>query len=274
MAHVAFAQGNDQTARELYARSLAIRRFHAGPRDIALSLIGLGEVARRQQDFPATQDYLEQALGLLNAVGDQALRATALGALADLKLDLGEAVPARQFLVEKSTIFRDLEERQGIARSLERAARLAVIQRQPGRAIRFAEAAESLRAAIGTPLTPLGQERLRGVLDVAREALGKENGASYPPLSPDEAVELALQINPMSPLHVPVTVPANSPLTPRQREVARLVARGLTNQQIAEALVISARTAETHVQQILSKLELTSRAQLAVWAVQHGLGTE
>jgi len=68
--------------------------------------------------------------------------------------------------------------------------------------------------------------------------------------------------------------PADSPLTPRQREVAGLVARGLTNQQIADALVISSRTAETHVQQILAKLELASRSQLAVWAHQHGLARD
>jgi LuxR family maltose regulon positive regulatory protein len=60
-------------------------------------------------------------------------------------------------------------------------------------------------------------------------------------------------------------------LTPREREVAVLVARGLTNRQIADELVISERTAETHVQHILGKLDLSSRAQLAAWTVAHGL---
>jgi DNA-binding NarL/FixJ family response regulator len=61
------------------------------------------------------------------------------------------------------------------------------------------------------------------------------------------------------------------PLTTRQREVAALVARGLTNQEIANALIISPRTAETHVQNVLTKLDLTSRSQLAVWALRHGV---
>jgi DNA-binding CsgD family transcriptional regulator len=53
-------------------------------------------------------------------------------------------------------------------------------------------------------------------------------------------------------------------LTPREREVAELVAAGLSNRQIAERLVISERTAEAHVEHIRAKLECRSRAQVAV----------
>jgi len=62
-------------------------------------------------------------------------------------------------------------------------------------------------------------------------------------------------------------------LTPREREVAALIARGLTNRQIASRLVITERTADTHVQHILNKLNVNSRAQIAAWAVEHGLQT-
>jgi DNA-binding NarL/FixJ family response regulator len=60
-------------------------------------------------------------------------------------------------------------------------------------------------------------------------------------------------------------------LTQREREVALLVGQGLSNREIAETLVVSVRTAETHVTHMLAKLGLRSRAQLAVWAVEHGL---
>lgn len=60
-------------------------------------------------------------------------------------------------------------------------------------------------------------------------------------------------------------------LTARERDVARLVARGMTNRQIAEALFISEETATVHVKHILSKLDFTSRAQIAGWAVQKDL---
>ena len=61
------------------------------------------------------------------------------------------------------------------------------------------------------------------------------------------------------------------PLTPREREVAALVARGLTDAQLAEALVIGRRTAEKHVANCLGKLGLATRAGLAAWAVERDL---
>jgi DNA-binding CsgD family transcriptional regulator len=60
-------------------------------------------------------------------------------------------------------------------------------------------------------------------------------------------------------------------LSRREREVAVLVARGLTNREIARTLVVSERTAENHVQHILAKLGFGSRAQIAAWAVSEGL---
>jgi DNA-binding CsgD family transcriptional regulator len=60
-------------------------------------------------------------------------------------------------------------------------------------------------------------------------------------------------------------------LTPREVEVARLVARGLSNRDIAETFVLSERTVESHVQHILTKLSFSSRAEIAAWAVRTGL---
>jgi len=60
----------------------------------------------------------------------------------------------------------------------------------------------------------------------------------------------------------------DDPLSPREREVARLVANGLSNREIAAALVISERTASNHVQHILGKLGFANRAQVAAWAAR------
>jgi DNA-binding NarL/FixJ family response regulator len=58
-------------------------------------------------------------------------------------------------------------------------------------------------------------------------------------------------------------------LSDREWEVAMLVARGLSNRQIAAELIVSERTVDTHVSHILRKLSLGCRAQIAAWAVQH-----
>lgn len=61
-------------------------------------------------------------------------------------------------------------------------------------------------------------------------------------------------------------------LTPRERDVARFLSQGKSNREIAEGLVLSERTVENHISNILMKLGFTSRAQIAVWAVEKGLG--
>ncbi|MDV6271311.1 response regulator transcription factor, partial [Rhodococcus globerulus] len=80
-----------------------------------------------------------------------------------------------------------------------------------------------------------------------------------------EATALALDEDP------PITVPSNHDgpsLTKRESEVADLVAQGLTNKAIAAKLVISIRTAQGHVEHILTKLGFSSRAQIAGWVVE------
>ena len=72
--------------------------------------------------------------------------------------------------------------------------------------------------------------------------------------------------------HYPApTVARRTELTRRERQVIALVARGYSNRAIAEALVISEKTAEIHVSNILGKLGFSSRAQAAAYAVEHRL---
>jgi len=67
--------------------------------------------------------------------------------------------------------------------------------------------------------------------------------------------------------------PTDDPLTEREVEVVKLVARGLTNQEIAETLVLSERTVGNHIGSILSKLHLANRTQAALYALRKGLAT-
>jgi DNA-binding NarL/FixJ family response regulator len=91
----------------------------------------------------------------------------------------------------------------------------------------------------------------------------------------EQAIDRALAAAEAAPPAVPA--PTRRPegestlLTAREREVAALVAQGLTNKQIADQLVISERTADNHVGHILDKLGFTSRAQVAAWAAEQRL---
>jgi NarL family two-component system response regulator LiaR len=85
-------------------------------------------------------------------------------------------------------------------------------------------------------------------------------------LSPAVARRLVLELS--RPADQPLTT---DPLTPREVEVLRLIARGLSNQEISDELVVSEATVRTHVSNILSKLHLASRTQAALYALREGL---
>jgi NarL family two-component system response regulator LiaR len=65
--------------------------------------------------------------------------------------------------------------------------------------------------------------------------------------------------------------PTSEPLTDREVEVLRLVARGLTNDEIAQQISVSERTVRTHVSNILEKLHLANRTQAALYALRQGI---
>lgn len=88
-------------------------------------------------------------------------------------------------------------------------------------------------------------------------------------LTLEEAVDEAMAVEVRSAERHAVARPGS--LTEREMEVASLVGRGLSNREIADRLVVSVRTAEAHITHVLTKLGLRSRAQLAVWASDHGL---
>ena len=150
---------------------------------------------------------------------------------------------------------------------------LAIDQGQPQRTVRLYAAASARRGTIGVPM-PARQWPARELeLDRARRALGskqyRSEWAAGESLTVDQLVEYAT-----GPSAIATAAPkaaAADPLSQREREVIALVARGYTNRQIAETLIISERTADGHVARILAKLGLATRSQAAVWAVEHAV---
>lgn len=101
------------------------------------------------------------------------------------------------------------------------------------------------------------QQLLQAIYDVY-------NGESS--LHPTIALKVIREINRGSELP-----PTDDPLTARELELLKLVAQGLSNQEIAERLVISERTVGNHIGNILSKLHLANRTQAALYALREGI---
>jgi NarL family two-component system response regulator LiaR len=101
------------------------------------------------------------------------------------------------------------------------------------------------------------QALLRAIRDVDQ---------GVPTMSPDIAGKLMRELQCTSDLP-----PTEEPLTGREMDVLRLVAQGLTNQEIAETLIIGVGTVRTHVSNILAKLHLANRTQAALYALREGL---
>jgi DNA-binding CsgD family transcriptional regulator len=223
----------------------------------------------------AAPDDLPEVLLVKARAGD----AEALGRLLEMYRNYLR-LQARALLGEALRTYRDAGDRQGVARSLEGCARLAAAAGAAAQAVRLAGAAAAVRAAAGTPLTPPERIVLDRHLAAARASLGsRAAGAAWAAgqtLPPERAtVEALAMLEAPEPGQGGPRAPAPGragPLTPREREVAALVARGLSNRAIARELVITEATAERHLGNAFAKLGLASRAQLAVWALEHGLG--
>ena len=161
-----------------------------------------------------------------------------------------------------------LGQRPAVARELRWLAIVAGAQDQWARALALAGAVATDSTSSGVAwLNPPGLEQVRAR---ARAVLGDPAAAAAwaagRAMSLDQAVAYALEDAPEATQQPPAT----EPLTARQREVADLIAQGLTNRQIAERLVVSPHTVERHVEHILNRLGLTSRTQIAAWTAGRG----
>jgi DNA-binding NarL/FixJ family response regulator len=163
-------------------------------------------------------------------------------------------------------------------------ASVAAWRGQPARAARLWGASEALREASGSVAdSPFARFRYdhEGLLAAARATLGEpafeEAWAEGRAMAPEQAVDYALseEKKPASPPPegnasvAPASLPAG--LSAREAEVLKLVAKGLTNAQVAQALFISPRTINGHLGSIYAKLGISSRAAATRFALEHEL---
>jgi hypothetical protein len=153
-------------------------------------------VAFYRGDLEASRQYHVQALPVQRELGDTRGTAFSLRELGEVATAHKEFGQAAEHLREAFQIYRDLEDRQGLASTMEGMAVLAAATGRSERAFRLLGAASALREAIQTPISDPDQRRMEPFLGPAREALGERAVAELAGgrrLSLEEAVQLALE---------------------------------------------------------------------------------
>ena len=276
LALVVTDRGQHSEARALAEQALAGWRALDDTWGMAAALNLLGELKRAAGDLQSARGMYEESRRLFEAVQDRRGVAIATHNLAVVAGELGDPESATALHRSILPLKQELGDREGIACSLINLARLAAVAGDWQRAARLSGAAEAEREAIGAVLPPYERTLHARTIESAREALGGPTFAALMgrgrSMALHEAIGLALASAEPGRAAGASTGPADlcAALTPREREVAALIARGLTNRQIAQALIITPGTAALHVEHIRTKLGAHSRAQIATWFVQGG----
>jgi DNA-binding CsgD family transcriptional regulator len=229
-------------------------------------LAALGYVLVEMGDFPAAGVAFRERLAIWQRLRNARNCAISLSSLGILALAQGDLSCAHENLANAFHGYRDCGEQEGLPYFLTCFATLAASQGSTDKAARIGGAAEALRedvGAISLPAMRVWSERQLRKLYAESPAHVWASGAN---LSLEQATAEALSVIDAESRHVD-----DSLLTPRERDVARLITQGLSNRAIAAMLVVSERTVDAHVEHIRAKVGLRSRAHLAAWASMHGL---
>jgi non-specific serine/threonine protein kinase len=274
-------QGDWATAHAVLDDGLAEARTIGHRGWTAAILRQMGWLALDQQRWGLARARFEEGLAIHDQLGSQLQAAMAATELGHAVLAAGDVATARALYRESLPRHRAAENWLGMALAFEGCAGL-VAHAAPAQALRLAGAATALRTAMRRPLPAVERPLVERWLAPARRAVGADVAAAAwvagETLGPEQAVDEALEaIAEPAPVAsgdfeaAGLSAEEAAPLTPREREVAALVAAGLTNRELAAALVVTERTAGAHVEHILAKLGLRNRAQITAWVVERGL---
>jgi predicted ATPase/DNA-binding NarL/FixJ family response regulator len=273
LGHVARAGGEWDASADWHRRAEAGFRDGGNTQGVAWARHDLGLLARDQGDLESAAELLRASLRdfrELDYPWAAAWSAWGLGTTLSAQGRLEEALP---LLAEALRIYTEINDPRGVAQCLEALAHIASDQAHYESAARLIGAAAALRERQAARPPDTEQARNSAVEQVLAQALGPQDadrlihaGRTMPV---QQAADLAMAAaSGAAPVDPDRTQPV--PLTPRERQVAALVASGRTNRQIGRVLGISEKTAEVHLHHVMSKLDVRSRAEVAAWAVtQH-----
>jgi predicted ATPase/DNA-binding CsgD family transcriptional regulator len=274
LAAVAGLRGRMREAAGLANASVGVMRGIDHWWGVARAQLGLADLARMRGNHADARQRYTEALTYLREINARPEIARCLSGLGRVATDLGATELAREHLTESLRISMTTGTRIGVARGLESFAALAVREGESQRAVLLAAASAALRDRAGLP--PLSGARAERYLPPARrrgDQVVARLWARGLALSAEAAIALALEPPGTAPelaADAAQTRPPSS-LTPREEEIAALIADGRSNRAIAEELVISPATVARHVANMMAKLGFHSRSQIAAWCADRKL---
>jgi ATP/maltotriose-dependent transcriptional regulator MalT len=279
LAQVLFVSQDDQAkVPSLLEECLAVSREIGFKEGIAASFWLSGQVALGQGDLVTAHSLAEKSVVLYKEMGHRHGTAESLPALGKVLVAQGDYTAARTQYEESLVISGELGEKWIIAACLLGLGEVVAARRQLVWAAQLWGAAEALRDALGIPIQPVERADYERLVSSARVHLGERAFAAAWAQGRSTTPEQALAAKGQKPTLIPTTTTTTAPtivypdrLTAREVEVLRLVAKGLTDAQVAEKLVLSPRTVHAHLSSLYSKLGITSRSTATRYAIEHQL---
>lgn len=282
LAQVLFvAQTDAARVISLLEECLALSKEVGFKEGIAAYYCVSGQVALGQGDLASARSLAEQSVASYRAIGHRHGTAKSLALLGKVVAADGDLAAAQTLYEESLTISSELSEKWVAAVYLVELGEVIAARRQLAWAAQLWGASEALREACGIPIPRIERADYERSASAARVHLGEKAfaaawaegrsmtsqqalAAKGQKLSLQEASNRAPDA--LTPL---LTYPDG--LTAREVEVLCLVAKGLTDAQVAASLVISPRTVHAHLSSIYSKLAITSRSAATRYAIEHHL---
>ena len=269
---VAMYRGDMEAAISRYEEALAHHQAGGDPMGSALALTWMCWTYSSLGNSGDAVAAGEAALALCDEHGDRWTWAYALMALGVEMTHQGHFERAAELIRQSLQAQHLIDDRLGVKFTAELLAWIAADQGQYERAATLSGVLAALTADVIPPEHARVLRHYQESLARTQSVLGSRaftaavaRGAA---LSYDEAVAYALEKTPAAGTPTRPKGAVLPPLTPRETEVARLVARGMSNQEIADALTVARKTVEVHVQNTLTKLGFHSRWQVARWLEQ------